>query len=84
MAKKDLKQLLAITNNSPFRTPALGERLAAMLNHNMAQLLGSNSDNLKVNNPDEYEWHPSEFLNRIVSIYLAVSVPTFFKHMIRK
>uniref|UniRef100_A0A1I7TNU6 RING-type E3 ubiquitin transferase n=1 Tax=Caenorhabditis tropicalis TaxID=1561998 RepID=A0A1I7TNU6_9PELO len=82
-AKSNMKQLLSITDNSPepFRTPALGERLAAMLNHNMSQLMGSNSADLKVSNPSSYGWQPREFVNLIVSIYLGLSVPAFVKYI---
>uniref|UniRef100_A0A1I7TLD7 RING-type E3 ubiquitin transferase n=1 Tax=Caenorhabditis tropicalis TaxID=1561998 RepID=A0A1I7TLD7_9PELO len=82
-AKKNLELILAISNNTPvpFQVPALGERLAAMLNHNMSQLLGTNSERLKVRNPGSYGWQPKIFVNLIVSIYLGLSVPAFVKYI---
>uniref|UniRef100_A0A1I7V3R5 RING-type E3 ubiquitin transferase n=1 Tax=Caenorhabditis tropicalis TaxID=1561998 RepID=A0A1I7V3R5_9PELO len=80
MANTDLKLILSIANSSsePFQTPALGQRLAVFLNHNLAQLL---SDNVKVNAPNDFEWHPREFLNRVASIYLGINTPIFFKYI---
>ncbi|CAL2031351.1 unnamed protein product [Caenorhabditis brenneri] len=80
-AKSNLELLLSITENSPepFRTPALGERLAAMLNHNLSQLLGSNRQDFLVKDPASYGWKPREFVSLLINIYLGLNVPAFIK-----
>lgn len=82
-AKENLKMLLSITDNSPepFRTAALGERLAAMLNHNLSQLMGNKCAELKVKNPEAYGWHPRKFVTLLISIYLGLNVPAFVKYI---
>ncbi|EFO86372.1 CRE-UFD-2 protein [Caenorhabditis remanei] len=82
-AKNNLGLLLSITDNSPepFRTPALGERLAAMLNHNLSQLMGNKCAELKVHNPSSYGWQPREFVIQLISIYLGLNVPAFVKYI---
>ncbi|PIC44171.1 hypothetical protein B9Z55_004631 [Caenorhabditis nigoni] len=82
-AKSNLGLLLSITDNSPepFRTPALGERLAAMLNHNLSQLMGNKCAELKVSNPSSYGWQPREFVTLLISIYLGLNVPAFVKYI---
>ncbi|EGT39976.1 hypothetical protein CAEBREN_11846 [Caenorhabditis brenneri] len=80
-AKSNLELLFSITENSPepFRTPALGERLAAMLNHNLSQLLGSNRQDFLVKDPASYGWKPREFVSLLINIYLGLHVPAFIK-----
>ncbi|CAH04720.1 Ubiquitin conjugation factor E4 ufd-2 [Caenorhabditis elegans] len=82
-AKSNLKLLLSITVNSPepFRTPVLGERLAAMLNHNLSQLIGSKASELKVKDPRSYGWEPREFVSLLISIYLKLNMPAFVKYI---
>uniref|UniRef100_A0A8R1I3P5 RING-type E3 ubiquitin transferase n=1 Tax=Caenorhabditis japonica TaxID=281687 RepID=A0A8R1I3P5_CAEJA len=82
-AKSNLKLLLSITETSPepFRTAVLGERLAAMLNHNLSQLMGNKCVELKVSNPSNYGWHPRQFVSLIISIYLCLNMPSFVKYI---
>ncbi|EGT31621.1 hypothetical protein CAEBREN_20574 [Caenorhabditis brenneri] len=83
IAKSNLELLFFITENSPspFLAPALGERLAAMLNHNLYKLLGSNRQELSIKNPSKYGWQPREFVNMLISIYSGLNVPAFIKYV---
>ncbi|CAB3405211.1 unnamed protein product [Caenorhabditis bovis] len=66
----------------PFKTSVLGERLAAMLNHNLAQLCGQNCADLKVKDAlKNYKWDPRKFVSIIVEIYLALHNPEFIKYI---
>ncbi|CAI2324119.1 unnamed protein product [Caenorhabditis sp. 36 PRJEB53466] len=80
-ATSNLKLMVQITDNSPepFRTSALGEQLATMLNHNLSQLMGKKCTELKVRDPESYGWKPREFVNDLIAIYLALYVPEFVK-----
>jgi len=48
----------------------LGDRLAAMLNHNLYQLCGPKYQSLKVKNPEKYHFKPKELLDQLTDIYL--------------
>lgn len=82
-AKSNLHLLSSITGQSPepICTPVLGERLAAMLNHNLSQLMGANSAELKVNNALSYGWDPRKFVELLISIYLHLNVPAFVRYI---
>ena len=54
----------------PFLRPELVDRLAAMLNYNLKQLCGSKCKNLKVKNPEKYNWDPKWLLSHIIDLYL--------------
>merc|ERR1712001_536988 len=60
----------------PFLRPELVDRLAAMLNYNLKQLCGSKCKNLKVRNPDKYNWDPKWLLSHLVDIYLHLDTET--------
>eukprot|EP00128_Syssomonas_multiformis_P018998 Colp12_sorted_trinity150504_noHs@3402 len=57
----------------PFLSPELVDRLAAMLNFNMQQLLGPKCTNLKVRNPQQYHFDPRLLVSQLVQIYLQLS-----------
>jgi ubiquitin conjugation factor E4 B len=60
----------------PFLRPELVDRLAAMLNYNLKQLCGSKCKNLKVRNPEKYNWDPKWLLSHLVDIYLHLDSQT--------
>lgn len=47
-----------------------------MLNFNLKQLCGSKCKNLKVRNPDKYNWDPRWLLSHLVDIYLHLDSET--------
>lgn len=54
----------------PFMRPELVDRLAAMLDYHLLQMIGPKSLELKVKNPEKYHFKPKELLGRLVDIYL--------------
>jgi len=62
---------------APFLVPELGDRLTAMLNFNLQQLVGPKCKNLKVKNPEKYGWEPKKLLNVLTDIYLHLNCEDF-------
>ncbi|KAJ3382168.1 hypothetical protein HDU84_004581 [Entophlyctis sp. JEL0112] len=58
---------------TPFMAPYIVERLAAMLDYNLATLVGPKCTELKVKNPQKYRFNPKELLKNIVDIYVHLS-----------
>ena len=54
----------------PFLRPELADRLAAMLNYNLKQLCGNKCKNLKVRQPEKYNWDPKWLLSHLIDLYL--------------
>ncbi|XP_028394040.1 ubiquitin conjugation factor E4 B-like [Dendronephthya gigantea] len=65
--------------SEPFLRAELRDRLAAMLNYNLAQLCGPKCRNLKVENPEKYNFDPKKLLNRITDIYLHLDSSKFIE-----
>ena len=59
----------------PFLRPELADRLAAMLNHNLKQLCGNKCKNLKVRQPEKYNWDPKWLLSHLIDLYLHLDSP---------
>src|SRR6185295_13193162 len=53
----------------PFTMPEIVQRLASMLNYNLATLAGPKCGNLKVENAEKYHFRPRELLSDFVDIY---------------
>ena len=68
---------LTVEIRDPFLRPELVDRVAAMLNCNLAQLCGPKCNSLKVREPEKYEWDPKKLLQRITDIYLHLDCDTF-------
>ena len=66
----DMFHYLTQDIKEPFLRPELVDRLAAMLNFNLKQLSGSKCKNLKVRNPEKYNWDPKWLLSHLVDIYI--------------
>ncbi|CAD6198782.1 unnamed protein product [Caenorhabditis auriculariae] len=72
-----LLEFLTTDAPQPFET-ILGERLAAMLNHNIKQLCGKKCIELKVKDPvPRYQWDPRKFTAMLLSIYLNLASDKF-------
>uniref|UniRef100_A0A1I8A6L0 RING-type E3 ubiquitin transferase n=2 Tax=Steinernema glaseri TaxID=37863 RepID=A0A1I8A6L0_9BILA len=72
LGNETMEMFLYLTEGAPdvFKNPALGERLASMLNHNISQLCGDKCSNLKVNDPERFHWNPRKLLEQVSQIYL--------------
>ncbi|KAJ3088787.1 hypothetical protein HK102_007908 [Quaeritorhiza haematococci] len=57
----------------PFMEPYIVERLAAMLDYNLAALVGPRCTELKVKNPEKYRFNPKKLLKELVEIYLHLA-----------
>jgi ubiquitin conjugation factor E4 B len=67
-----LKLFTEALSNS-FTMPEVVQRLASMLDYNLDAMAGPKQKNLKVENPDQYNFHPSALLEEIVEVYLNLS-----------
>lgn len=54
----------------PFMAPEVVDRLAAMMDFNLAALVGPRCTELKVKNPDKYRFDPKRLLSELVRTYL--------------
>ncbi|CAG8448174.1 2139_t:CDS:10, partial [Ambispora gerdemannii] len=54
----------------PFLTPEIVDRLAAMLDYNLALLVGPKSTELRVENPEKYRFRPRDLLSDILDLFL--------------
>ena len=68
---------LTKASKEAFLVPEIVDKLAAMLNYNLAQLCGPRCRELKVHNPDKLNWKPKQLLQRLVEIYLNIECDKF-------
>ena len=68
----------------PFLKTQILDRLVAMLNFNVAQLVGPKCTELKVQDPHKYGFNPKELLSIILEIYLHLYQPAFIDGMVRE
>jgi len=66
----DMFHYLTQDIQEPFLRPELADRLAAMLNYNLKQLCGNKCKNLKVRQPEKYNWDPKWLLSHLIDLYL--------------
>lgn len=64
-----LLKLFSKETTSPFLTPEIVDRLAAMLDSNLALLAGPKCQDLKVKNPESYKFRPKELLSDVLTIF---------------
>jgi len=62
----------------PFLAPEILERVAQMLNYFIQQLAGTKSLNLKVQNPERFDFNPKFLLQKIVEIYVVFGEQKLF------
>jgi ubiquitin conjugation factor E4 B len=77
MATLDMMHYLSQSLPCPFRRPELIDRLAIMLNFNLTQLCGPKCRDLKVRNPEQYNFRPRQLLDQLVDIYLHLDSEEF-------
>jgi ubiquitin conjugation factor E4 B len=66
-------QYLTTSIIDPFLRPEIIDRLAAMLNYNLVLLVGPKCSELKVKNPEKFQFNPRTLLSDIIDIYLHLS-----------
>lgn len=57
----------------PFMAPEVVDRLAAMMDYNLAALVGPRCTELKVKNPERYRFDPKKLLSELVQTYLHLA-----------
>lgn len=72
LANKSVLLLKMFTSAVPkaFVLPEIVDRLAAMLNYNLAALVGPRCNELKVSNPEKYGFNPKLLLSDMSSVYV--------------
>lgn len=80
LGTETLSMLNLFTASIPaaFCTPEIADRLAAMLDYNIEALVGPKCTELKVQNPEKYNFDPKALLSAIVGIFLNMSQHTDF------
>jgi len=80
LAKETIRMLNYMSRDvpDPFMAPELIDRVASMLNYFLVQLAGPKMMELKVKNPEKYNFDPKWLLAKIVKVYLNFSVDINF------
>ncbi|TPX62156.1 hypothetical protein PhCBS80983_g00746 [Powellomyces hirtus] len=68
----------------PFMQPEIVERLAAMLDYNLAAMVGPKCTDLKVKNPEKYRFEPKRLLKELIEIYIHLSHRSEFVSAVAK
>ncbi|EGC28981.1 hypothetical protein DICPUDRAFT_59083 [Dictyostelium purpureum] len=67
-----------------FLRPELIDRISAMMNYFLAQIVGPKCTNLKVREPEKYHFNPKQLLNQLTEIYVNFSKePRFLQSVVR-
>ncbi|KAG0172642.1 hypothetical protein DFQ30_009975 [Apophysomyces sp. BC1015] len=66
-----------------FLVSEIVDRLAAMLDYNLSQLVGPKCTELKVNDREKYHFEPLELLSQIIDIYLNLNTPPLVEAVAR-
>lgn len=67
----------------PFMVTEVVDRLAAMLDYNLSQLVGPKCTELKVKNREKYHFEPRTLLSEIIDIYLHLDCAAFVEAVAR-
>lgn len=73
----DMFSYLTKDAKDAFLVPEIVDKLAAMLNYNLAQLCGPRCIELKVRNPEKFNWNPKQLLERLIQVYLHLECDQF-------
>lgn len=68
----------------PFFEPELVDRLAAMLDFNLSELVGPRCTDFKVENPEKYRFNPKKLLCELIEIYLHLGTNDIFVAAVAK
>jgi ubiquitin conjugation factor E4 B len=73
-----MMKLFTETLSASFTMPEIVDRVAAMLDYTLETLAGPKSTNLKVENPEKYQFRPKVLLGEFVDIFLNLGVSEAF------
>lgn len=74
----DVLQLITADTMRPFTSSIMVDRMAAMLNYALRQLVGPRSRALKVQNADKYNFNPLQLARGIIFTYLNLGTEESF------
>lgn len=79
-ANNVIGMLLFLTTEivQPFMRKELADRIAAMLNDWLLHLVGPRSQELKVDDPEKYDFNPKQLLTQVCNVYLHLAVSPAF------
>lgn len=69
----ELLKVFTAETKEPFMMPEIVDRLAAMLDYNLAALAGPRTQQLVVNNPDKYKFDPKVLLGDLLQVFMNLS-----------
>lgn len=80
LTNETMAMMVLFTKNlsASFTMPQIVERVAAMLNYTLDQIVGVRSKELKVSKPEKYHWNPKILLGEFIDIYLNLSTEERF------
>ena len=73
-----MMKLFTETLSASFTMPEIVDRVAAMLDYTLETLVGPKSINLKVENPEKYQFRPKVLLGEFVDIFLNLGTSSDF------
>ena len=73
-----MMKLFTETLSASFTMPEIVDRVAAMVDYTLDTLVGPKSNNLKVNDPGKYQFHPKVLLGEFIDIFLNLGVSDNF------
>ncbi|GAA6060451.1 hypothetical protein JCM10212_000044 [Sporobolomyces blumeae] len=79
-----LLKLFSNETTRPFLTPEIVDRLAAMLDSNLALLAGPRCQDLKVKSPESYKFRPKELLSDVLTIFAHLGPYEEFEKAVAK
>ncbi|GAA6010598.1 hypothetical protein JCM11491_002989 [Sporobolomyces phaffii] len=79
-----LLKLFSKETTAPFLTSEIVDRLAAMLDYNLALLAGPKCQELKVKNPEAYKFRPKELLSDVLTIFQHLGPYPEFEQAVAK
>jgi len=80
LTNETMAMMVLFTKNlsASFTQAEIVDRVAAMLNYTLDKIVGASQRNLKVSNPEKYEWRPKVLLGEFIDIYLNLSTEERF------
>lgn len=73
-----MMKLFTKTLSGSFTMPEIVDRVAAMVDYTLDTLVGPKSTNLKVEDPQKYQFNPRNLLGEFIDIYLNLGVSENF------
>lgn len=80
LSNKTMELFKLFTKQTPqgFSLPEIVDRLASMLNYNLSIMVGPKCSNLKVKQPEKYNFEPKKILGDLCEIYVNLSQESKF------